>query len=39
MEEDMWGEDNVPGEPQVLGDHVAHLHEAISQIQTPGARR
>ncbi|KAL3149674.1 hypothetical protein ABBQ38_013506 [Trebouxia sp. C0009 RCD-2024] len=36
MEEDMWGEDNVPGEPQVLGDHVAHLHEAISQIQTPG---
>ena len=39
MDEDILSEDDVAGEPEVLGEHVVSLHEAISQIQTPGARR
>ena len=39
MDEDNLSEDDVAGEPEVLGEHVESLHEAISQIQTPGAGR
>ncbi|KAL3149695.1 hypothetical protein ABBQ38_013525 [Trebouxia sp. C0009 RCD-2024] len=36
MDENELGEHGVLDEPDVLGEHVASLHEAISQIQTPG---
>lgn len=39
MDENELGEHGVLDEPDVLGEHVASLHEAISQIQTPGAKR
>ena len=39
MAEDELGEHVVLDEPDVLGDHVATLHKAISQIQTPGAKQ
>lgn len=32
-------DDDLMGEPDVLGEHVANLHKVISQIQSPGVRR